>query len=338
MKNLNLLYLLIFFAIAPCRGFTQNAAEADMPAIKEIQTTILTLVTKAALNYSDMQGAEVFKDSSIIMYNATATPAMHAQQYYITYVKSNKKNYYMSYYTTSHDMAIATTAALTMNAFAGDKWVTKPVESNDKNVSITDIYCAGVKLGRLHLNKKENSLALSIGFFSDPNTATTEAKKPETTTTQGSAGNADADHFKSIAQRMADINAGKMERHGDPIKHAERIVNLVQGSYSVIIKYGMIGYYYSGFKRYFVSPTLYSKKYPLPFGARFIYQLINSKNELLSTQEKYGNDLECYFDIPEDGDYTIQVAYDFHGCAGCREVSGIRVQFGLYSQDFDRKQ
>ena len=146
------------------------------------------------------------------------------------------------------------------------------------------------------------------------------------------------DHFKSIAQRMADINAGKMERHGSPIKHAERIVNLANGQYSEIIKYGMMGYYYSGFKRYFISPTLYSKKYPIPFGARFIYQLVNSKNELLSTQDKYGNDLECYFDIPEDGDYTIQVAYDFSGCAGCQQVSGLRIQFGLYSQDFDKKQ
>lgn len=137
-------------------------------------------------------------------------------------------------------------------------------------------------------------------------------------------------------KRMVDIKAGKFT-HGAAVKLADRVTNFSVGRFSEVITWGMMGTSNSGFKRYFISPTLYSKKYPVPFGARFVYQLVNSKKELVSEQIKYGNELECYFDVPTDGDYTIQAAYDFDGCTGCNTVSAIRVMFGLYSLEFTKK-
>ncbi len=166
-----------------------------------------------------------------------------------------------------------------------------------------------------------------------------EIREKTNETSEGSFINAFFDRDKKLNEtekRMADIKAGKVT-HGAPIKHAERVTNFSEGRYSEIITWGMMGSFYSGFKRYFISPTLYSKKYPIPFGARFTYQLVNSKKEVISEQVKYGNDLECYFDVPTDGDYTIQAAYDFDGCTGCNDVSAIRVMFGLYSLDFTNK-
>jgi hypothetical protein len=142
--------------------------------------------------------------------------------------------------------------------------------------------------------------------------------------------------LSEVDKRMATIHEGKTT-HGAPIKHTSNIVNFAQGSFSKIVTWGMMGSFYSGFKRYFISPTLYSKKYPIPFGARFTYELVDSNNQLVNRQVKYGNDLECYFDVPKDGDYTIQAAYDFDGCASCRPVSGIRMEFALYSLDFTIK-
>lgn len=332
------LLAIVILAAAPCILPAQTITEADIPVVQEIQTTILDLVTKAVNNFESQRGAEAFRDSSMVMYEATPTDAMHAQNYYITYANKNQKSYYMNYYTDEHDELLAMTAFLTMNAFAGEKWKTEAVP-HEAGSKVTDLYCAGVKLGRMQVFEKDKAVAISVGFFTDPGDAETTDKTSSAPAASAAsdAGNG-ADHFKSIDQRMADIHAGLMERHGAPIKHAEEIVSFSEGRYSEIITYGMLAYYYSGFKRYFISPTLYSKKYPIPFGARFTYQLVDSKNNVVNQQTKSGTDLECYFDIPEDGDYTIQAAYDFNECAGCADVSGIRVQFGLYSQDFDRKQ
>ena len=146
------------------------------------------------------------------------------------------------------------------------------------------------------------------------------------------------DRFKDIFQRPKDINSGYVERYGGPIFHSVQIVDMRLKEFAQVAKYDMLSYYYSGFKRYFITPTLYSKKYPVPFGVSIYYEVINSKGETESAGTQSGNDLEFVFDPPIDGIYTIRAKYNFNDCINCRQEDHLRLEFKLYSQDFDRKQ
>ena len=165
--------IIVSFIVCICvPAHAQKNTDADMAKVKEIQHTIIELLIKAPNNYNDMQGTEMLYKSDFIMYNATATPAMHAQKYYVTYVTSNKKSYYLSYYTKAEDIKLATAAAMSMSDYTGDTWKTEEKADADKNVTSTLLYCSGVKVGNIRFDKEEKTLSLSLGFFNDPGTET----------------------------------------------------------------------------------------------------------------------------------------------------------------------
>ena len=93
------LLLQVLMAMLPMAGFAQNAL-TDAAKAKEIQNEVVYLFTKTGNNFEGMLGAEVTKGETFVMYAATAEPKMYAQNYYITCVNNNKRNYYMAYYTT----------------------------------------------------------------------------------------------------------------------------------------------------------------------------------------------------------------------------------------------
>ena len=185
MKNILLLTLMVL----PFLSHAQNFTEADIPAVKDIQASILNLMVKAAVDYAGMRGAEVLKEETVVIYNATPEPAMHASAYYITYVEKNKKNYYMSYYTQPHDMLLITTAVNTMYAYAGNKWQIKTDPAAADGVVNTYLFCAGVKVGLLRQDTKGANVSFSVGFFSDPGSvdadAPTQINTVEKTTATG---------------------------------------------------------------------------------------------------------------------------------------------------------
>ena len=153
--------------------YAQKGSEADIAKVKEIQHAIIQLLVKAPNNYNDMQGTELLYKSDFIMYNATATPALRAQKYYITWLASTKKSYYVGYYTKSNDIKIANEAVLTMPANTDESWKVAELASTDKNVTSTILSCSGVRLVNIQLDKEKQTLTLSIGFYSDPATAST---------------------------------------------------------------------------------------------------------------------------------------------------------------------
>ena len=172
-------------AILPIAGFAQNASSADAAKTKEIQNTVVYLLTKAENNFDGMRGAEVSKGETFVMYTATAEPKMYAQSYYMTYVAKNKRNFYMAYYTTPQDIAVAKVAIMDMPKSAGDKWKIEPVKSDDNTVNTSYLYHDGVRVVQIREDLKAKAFSISIGLFDNAVTApakttgaTTEQAKP----------------------------------------------------------------------------------------------------------------------------------------------------------------
>ena len=65
MKNKLLLIAVLIYL--PFMTRAQEFTEADIPAVKEIQTTILDLMVKAVSNFENMRGAEVVKEENMII-------------------------------------------------------------------------------------------------------------------------------------------------------------------------------------------------------------------------------------------------------------------------------
>ena len=181
----NIFFLLAAFICLPFLTRAQEFTEADIPTVKEIQTNILDLMVKAVSNFDDMRGAEVLKKDDFTMYSATATPGMHASDYYLTYVNKNSKSYYMSWYTDPHAQLLVTTAVMTMYAYGGDKWKAVADADTDPDVHTTSLYCADVKIGTLRVDIKAKAIAFSVGFFSQPGAAAAPAPKPAPAASEG---------------------------------------------------------------------------------------------------------------------------------------------------------
>lgn len=136
-----------------------------------------------------------------------------------------------------------------------------------------------------------------------------------------------------VAKRMADIESGAVNRAGF-FTHAVKTTALAKGHYSKIIEWGMVASHATGFKQYYIGPKSGVKKRPVPFGVRFTYEFVDAKGALIKRQSAQGHDLGVAFFPPEDGDYTIQVSYDFDGCSGCEILKAIEIDFELVSHEW----
>ena len=137
-----------------------------------------------------------------------------------------------------------------------------------------------------------------------------------------------------VSKRIADLKSG-MVHGGSNITHLEKTVDLAKGYYSIMISnFHMLASDTTGFKQYYLVAGLGGKKYTLPFGIHLTFEFMNRKGELVSRLDVNGYNLEGVFNAPEEGEYTIQVKYDFNGYISCAERGGARLSFTVLSRDY----
>lgn len=176
MKKLFLILPVLILLSFACNA--QDFTEADVPVVKEIQTTILDLLVKAVSDFEAQKGAEVLKKEDFAMYSASPEKGMHASDYYITHVNKNNKQYYMSWYTDAHAQLLVTTAVITMYAYGGDKWKAVPDEVTDSMIHNTSLYCGDQKVGLLRVDLRAKAIAFTVGFYNSPTAAVAPAPAP----------------------------------------------------------------------------------------------------------------------------------------------------------------
>lgn len=126
-------------------------------------------------------------------------------------------------------------------------------------------------------------------------------------------------------------------REGMFISHSKKKFYLSEGQYSEVFKTDMIGKLANGYKKYSVCIDVdkYAKKYHIPAGVSFFFQLINDKNQVVNQQVKTQYDGCCDFDVIPDGTYTIQIAYDYHTCLGdCEKINPLTLEIQLISYNY----
>lgn len=157
--------LLIIFAIIPCCTNAQKFSAEDLAKSKEINATIVELLSKATSNFEGMRGEEVAREATFSMYKATATPKMYAQDYYITLANSNNRSYYMAWYSTQHEIDLAIASIMDMPKYDGEKWKIVLDKNDDKNINAAFLYYNGAKVGKLREDVKGKTFSFSIGLF-----------------------------------------------------------------------------------------------------------------------------------------------------------------------------
>lgn len=219
----------VLMAILPIAGFAQNASKVDAAKAKEIQTAVTDLLAKADNNFDGMRGAEVTKGETFVMYMATAEPKMYAQSYYMTYAAKNKRNFYMAYYTTPQDIAVAKVAIMDMPKSAGDKWKIEPVKSDDNTVNTSYLYHDGVRVVQIREDLKAKAFSISIGLFD--NAVTAPAKTTGATTEQAKPTNPGITKTTEIQASIADLVL-KARTNFESIKGSENASSLYSVMYN----------------------------------------------------------------------------------------------------------
>lgn len=143
----------------------QHFSGDDLAKSKEIEATVIELLSKAAGNFEGMRGKEVAKAETYMMYEATATPKMYAQNYYITYANANSRNFYMAYYTTPHAIDLAIASIMGMPEYGGKAWTIKKEVTGEKNINKAFLYYNGTKVGMLREDLEAKALSFSIGYY-----------------------------------------------------------------------------------------------------------------------------------------------------------------------------
>ncbi len=168
--------------------YAQKFSDQDIAKSKEIAATIVELLAKASGNFEGMRGQETTREATFVIYKATAAPRMYAQDYYLTFINSNSRSYYMAYYTTPHDIDIAIASIMDMPKYAGDKWKIEIGKRDDKNINAALLYYNGAKVGQLREDVKAKTFTFSIGLYDNvlsapPASTATATAKPDNSAT-----------------------------------------------------------------------------------------------------------------------------------------------------------
>jgi len=147
------------------------------------------------------------------------------------------------------------------------------------------------------------------------------------------------EHVKALHASSTKVYTTEVEM-GNNITHVVKDIYLAEGKYSEVFNTDIIGTLAQGYKKYFVcvNAEKFAKKYHIPFGVSYFFQLINDKNQVVNQQIKQSSlrgGACCNFEILPDGKYTIQVAYDYHNVSsGGERLNALKLEFTLYSNDF----
>ncbi|MCO5949891.1 zinc finger-like domain-containing protein [Mucilaginibacter flavidus] len=143
--------------------------------IKEIQSAIADLVSKATSNFETIKGSENESSLYSVMYNVPAAPKLNAQANYINYCKANGRSYFVAYYMMpKEEIDVVLSAFINMPDY-GSKWKFEQVKKEDKYddvsmfVNLVYLYYDGVKITQLRKCERgdptEYFFLLSIGLF-----------------------------------------------------------------------------------------------------------------------------------------------------------------------------
>ncbi len=175
MQLLHKNFICLLFII--CISFSTQAQgtfsnDADAPKIKEIQTSIASLVNNAANNFTSN------KSNLLVTYKANdkwvtkyqpkdLTINIYADDAGITEENETKKCFYEATYNNNASIKLAYNAFLTM-FLVGKQWTHTSVPTTEKN-SIKDLlFFNGQQVGIATNNPARNELYITIGYKDDP--------------------------------------------------------------------------------------------------------------------------------------------------------------------------
>ncbi len=151
--------------MTPAFCFAQIFSKADTAKSKEIEKSIIQLVSKAAYNFKDLRKGEFKKERDSVTYNAKPVFKMHAQQYFITHSNATGKSFYISSYTEPHAMNLAIICLGIMTEGNKSNWITTEAFFDDKDLQGAWLNYKGAVVGKITRNAKEKIFTISIGLF-----------------------------------------------------------------------------------------------------------------------------------------------------------------------------
>ncbi len=138
-----------------------NTLKTDSNKVKEIQITLMDIVTKGKQWFEKNIANRTTNDTTAFYYDATPVNKMYAQQYYGKKNLGDSAMFYVCTYTTLRGIAAATNAIDALSALKNSEWIL--LKSLDKNGDINQkLYLNGIYIGYTVHFKKENRFEILI--------------------------------------------------------------------------------------------------------------------------------------------------------------------------------